>query len=80
MLNGVASELAVDHFNGDNIIASCKGLGAGVEVLKQPAAERKAALNQSMKFHDFNFDLNRELEWIAEKKTLASSRIQIELA
>ena len=32
-----------------------------------PSKMRMEALNQSMKFHEFDFDLQRELEWIAKK-------------
>ena len=39
---------------------------------------RKEALSQSMKFHEFNFDLQRELEWISEKVTIVSAPMEIQ--
>jgi hypothetical protein len=44
-----------------------------VQGLRTPAKARKEALTQSMKFHEFNFDLARELEWIAEKRSILNS-------
>ena len=31
-----------------------------------------------MKFHEFNFDLARELEWIAEKQSILNSTGEIQ--
>ena len=31
-----------------------------------------------MKFHEFNFDLARELEWIAEKRTIVAASPDIQ--
>ena len=69
-LGALATDLADGHFDGDSILRNCDELSAAVSGLKGPAAARRAALEQSMKFHEFNFDLSRELEWIAEKKTV----------
>ena len=43
-----------------------------------PSKMRMEALNQSMKFHEFDFDLQRELEWIAEKVTIVSAPMDIQ--
>ena len=43
-----------------------------------PSKMRMEALNQSMKFHEFDFDLQRELEWIAEKVTIVSGPMDIQ--
>jgi spectrin beta len=61
------------HFDGANIIRNCEELTRAVQALKSPAKARKEALSQSMKFHEFNFDLARELEWIAEKQSILNS-------
>jgi spectrin beta len=72
-LTQVAPELADGHFDSANILSTCKGLEAAVADLKPAAAERRAALNRSMKYHEFRFDLARELEWIGEKTTILTT-------
>ena len=72
-LGSLASDLADGHFDGDSILRTCTELSDAVAALKSPARARRAALEQSMKFHEFNFDLSRELEWISEKKTVLES-------
>jgi hypothetical protein len=61
------------HFDGESIIRNCEELKRAVQGLRTPAKARKEALTQSMKFHEFNFDLARELEWIAEKRSILNS-------
>jgi hypothetical protein len=70
--------IAEGHFDGESIIRNCEELRRAVTALKSPAKARKEALNQSMKFHGFNFDLARELEWIAEKRTILNSTPEIQ--
>ena len=70
----VAQDLADGHFDGDSILENCKDLRQEVNLLKAPAEQRKAALDLSLQFHEFNFDLQRELEWIAEKITIISGK------
>ena len=67
-----AQDLADGHFDGDSILENCKELRQEVNMLKPLAEQRKAALDLSLQFHEFNFDLQRELEWIAEKITIIS--------
>ena len=77
-LNNTAAELADGHFDGPAIVRTCSELSSAVAALKSPAKGRREALNQSMKFHEFNFDLSRELEWIAEKKTILAASPEIQ--
>merc|ERR1719347_742959 len=77
-LGNVAADLADGHFDGDAILTNCDDLKQAVELLRTPCKNRKEALNQSMKFHEFNFDLQRELEWIAEKVTIISAPVEIQ--
>ena len=72
-LGQVASDLADGHFDGDSILENCEDLKQELAKLKLPTDKRKSALNLSLKFHEFNFDLQRELEWIAEKITIISA-------
>ena len=73
----MAPELADGHFDAANILSTCQGLESAVAALKPAAAERKAALNRSMKYHEFRFDLARELEWISEKSTILNTAADI---
>ena len=77
-LNNVASDLADGHFDGDNILRTCSELSTSVAALRSPARARREALERSMKFHEFNFDLARELEWIAEKRTIVAASPDIQ--
>ena len=49
----VAPELADGHFDSAAILSTCQGLQTAVAALKPVAAERRAALNRSMKYHEF---------------------------
>ena len=66
-LSAVASDLAEGHFDGASILSNCAEMRAAVAAMKEPAEARKQALMQSMKFHEFNFDLAREMEWVRFK-------------
>ena len=66
-LSAVASDLAEGHFDGVSILSNCAEMRAAVAAMKEPAEARKQALMQSMKFHEFNFDLAREMEWVRFK-------------
>ena len=77
-LGNVAADLADGHFDGDAILTNCDDLKQAVELLRTHCKNRKEALKQSMKFHEFNFDLQRELEWIAEKATIISAPVEIQ--
>ena len=77
-LGQVASDLADGHFDGDAILKNCQELKGELAQLKTPSDNRKSSLNLSLKFHEFNFDLQRELEWIAEKITIISAPLDIQ--
>ena len=55
----------------------CQDLRKEASQLKPPAQQRKAALDLSLQFHEFHFDLQRELEWIAEKITIILGRYKV---
>ena len=78
-LTQLASDLADGHFDGDSIIRNCSELKSDLARLQTPAEERRSILNQSLKYHEYNFDLQRELEWIEEKMTLISSPVDIQV-
>ncbi|KAJ8962237.1 hypothetical protein NQ318_018209 [Aromia moschata] len=61
------------HFDSDGIR---KNALASQEILKglyTPAQERREALEESLKFYEFGFELDAELQWIKEHLPLASS-------
>ena len=66
-LGEVAADLAEGHFDSAAILSNCAELRTELAGLREPAAARRDQLNLSLSFHEFNFDLARELEWIAEK-------------
>ena len=41
--------------------------------MKGPALRRRAALEESLKWHQLAFDIDCELQWIAEKEPIAAS-------
>lgn len=43
------------------------------ESLKEPARLRRAALEESQKWHKLSFDVDCEMQWIAEKVPIAAS-------
>ncbi|KAL6743755.1 hypothetical protein Aduo_016762 [Ancylostoma duodenale] len=61
------------HFDADKINYTVAALLKRFEGLQGPAAARRAALEESRKWHQLAFDVDCELQWIAEKKPIASS-------
>lgn len=43
--------------------------------MKEPAARRRAALEESLRGHEFNFELDAEMQWIKEHMPLATSSV-----
>ena len=73
-----SAELTEGHFDGDAILSNYNDLRNDVEHLRTPLKNRKEALDQSMKFQEFTFDLQRELEWISEKVTIVFTDMEIQ--
>lgn len=44
------------------------------ESLKRPANDRRLALEESLKWHQLSFDVDCEMQWIAEKVPIAASK------
>ncbi|WKY08955.1 hypothetical protein Q1695_001825 [Nippostrongylus brasiliensis] len=61
------------HFDSDKINYTVGALLKRFENLEGPAASRRAALEESRKWHQLAFDVDCELQWIAEKKPIACS-------
>ncbi|XP_042865885.1 spectrin beta chain, non-erythrocytic 5-like isoform X7 [Penaeus japonicus] len=63
------------HFDADNIEQACASAKKRFETLKDPAARRRAALEESLRWHEFNFELDAEMQWIKEHMPLATSTV-----
>uniref|UniRef100_A0A336KQL4 CSON014177 protein n=1 Tax=Culicoides sonorensis TaxID=179676 RepID=A0A336KQL4_CULSO len=61
------------HFDAPNIQHETKALQNQFKNLHKPIKQRRAALEESLKFHKFVFELDNELQWINERATAASS-------
>ncbi|XP_076313686.1 LOW QUALITY PROTEIN: spectrin beta chain, non-erythrocytic 5-like [Tachypleus tridentatus] len=62
------------HFDGPNIQRAAKGIGERFRKLKIPANRRRQHLEESLKLHQFNFDVDTELQWIKEHVPAAASQ------
>lgn len=59
-------EMAASHFDGINIVKSAKQVSERYEHLKEPLSRRKALLAESLKLHEFDFEVDAEIAWIRE--------------
>ncbi|XP_039432326.1 spectrin beta chain, non-erythrocytic 1 isoform X2 [Culex pipiens pallens] len=63
------------HFDANNIKNETKKIQNQFANLKGPAAKRREALEESLRFHKFVFELDAELQWINEHLPAASSEV-----
>uniref|UniRef100_A0AAG5CRA5 Spectrin beta chain n=1 Tax=Anopheles atroparvus TaxID=41427 RepID=A0AAG5CRA5_ANOAO len=63
------------HFDANNIQNETKKLQAQFAGLKDPARHRREALDESLRFHKFVFELDTELQWINEHLPAARSEV-----
>ncbi|XP_033210984.1 spectrin beta chain, non-erythrocytic 1 isoform X3 [Belonocnema kinseyi] len=61
------------HFDADNILKTSQGTQRKFRGLKEPAKKRRDALEESLRFHNFGFELDAELQWIKDHLPQASS-------
>lgn len=62
-----------DHFDARTIKRSAALCRRKLEKLHDPAKIRREALEESLRFHKFGFELNSELQWIKEHLSQACS-------
>ncbi|CAI2353897.1 unnamed protein product [Caenorhabditis sp. 36 PRJEB53466] len=68
-------KMAVDgHYDADKIHSTVYDLLQRYAAMKVPAKRRKEDLEESRLWHQLVFDVDCELQWIAEKKPIASSQ------
>ncbi|XP_049531966.1 spectrin beta chain, non-erythrocytic 1 isoform X2 [Anopheles darlingi] len=63
------------HFDASNIENETKKLQAQFAGLRKPAQQRREALDESLRFHKFVFELDTELQWINEHLPAAKSEV-----
>ncbi|VIO98093.1 probable spectrin beta chain, putative [Brugia malayi] len=61
------------HFDSTAIKRAVQKLTERFESLKEPAKDRRIALEESLKWHQLSFDIDCEMHWISEKVPIASS-------
>lgn len=61
------------HFDSANIKDETKDIQVQFRELKQPVQRRRDALEEGLRFHNFVFELDAELQWIGEHAPAASS-------
>ncbi|XP_044008912.1 spectrin beta chain, non-erythrocytic 5 isoform X1 [Aphidius gifuensis] len=61
------------HFDAPNILNTSQATQKKFRSLKEPAKKRREALEESLRFHKFGFELDAELHWINDHLPQASS-------
>ncbi|XP_076180871.1 spectrin beta chain, non-erythrocytic 5 kst isoform X3 [Ptiloglossa arizonensis] len=61
------------HFDAANILKTSQATQRKFRSLKEPAQRRREALEESLRFHKFGFELDAELQWIKDHLPQASS-------
>ncbi|XP_076644007.1 spectrin beta chain, non-erythrocytic 5 kst isoform X2 [Halictus rubicundus] len=61
------------HFDAANILKTSQATQRKFRSLKEPAKRRREALEESLRFHKFGFELDAELQWIKDHLPQASS-------
>lgn len=64
-----------DHFDSKVICEDALACKEKVKKLEVPAKDRRVALEESLKFYKFHFDLDNELQWIKDHLSLVSTDI-----
>ncbi|XP_054722410.1 spectrin beta chain, non-erythrocytic 5-like [Uloborus diversus] len=63
------------HFDAQNILKGTKSVTERFAKMKTPAAERRHTLEESLKLHEFNFEVDTEIQWIKEHLPAATSQV-----
>lgn len=63
------------HFDAVNILKATKGCQDKFKSLEGPCSTRRRALEESLRFHKFGFELDAELQWIGDHLPSASSDV-----
>ncbi|GFT80923.1 spectrin beta chain, non-erythrocytic 5 [Nephila pilipes] len=63
------------HFDAQNILKGTKAVTERFDKMKIPAAERRRILEEALKLHKFNFEVDTEIQWIREHLPAATSQV-----
>ncbi|XP_046388683.1 spectrin alpha chain, non-erythrocytic 1 isoform X4 [Ischnura elegans] len=75
-LVSLGQEMADDgHFDADTIRKSSQQCLNKFSTLKEPARLRREALEESLRYHKFTFEVDAEQQWVRERMPLAASEI-----
>ena len=66
-------KIASTHFDAESIIKESTDVSLKFKALIEPARKRRNLLQESLKFHEFEFELNTEIQWIEEHEVTASA-------
>lgn len=69
----MAQDMAMSHFDGANILKTATEVSDGFKQLDEPCRKRRAKLTESFKFHQFEFEVNAELQWIKDREPALQS-------
>ena len=61
------------HFDSAGILKAVKDFDKRFNALKDPMGKRRQKLEASLRWHQYNFDANNELQWINEHVPGATS-------
>lgn len=61
------------HFDAANILKASQSTRKKFQGLREPAKRRRDALEESLRYHKFGFELDAELQWISEHLAQASA-------
>lgn len=65
--------IASTHFDGKSIMKAASELSTRFKELAEPARRRRNLLNESLMFHQFDFELSAEIQWISEHEASAAA-------
>lgn len=68
-----SNNLSDGHFDSYRIKENAIAIQQTLKALHEPAKNRRAALEESLKFYKFRFELDAEIQWIKEHLPLACS-------
>lgn len=70
----LGDEMGVDgHFDARNIAKQSKDCKERLQQLKLPAANRRKKLEEALRYYDFTFEIDAQMQWIKERLTAATS-------
>lgn len=63
------------HFDADSILKQGQQQKKKIEAMKDPLKQRREKLEEALRFHTYNFEVDNELQWIREREPAARSEV-----